>query len=239
MTRPRFPATRQVRAGAPGKSKLHFAEGARDAGEGNAGKQATKQDRSVFNPTTTFTQPLTRSSLSSSSSPQYPHIPSIMPAPSSSTGSGSSSSSDAASSVEARLNQLRSHLTHKPRSSRLAGQVCIVTGVGSLTGIGRASVLLFAHEGARAIYALDHDDSNLPSLKESVKEGYGDQTRVETLACDCADEDEIRKLVERVVQEEGRLDVFFANAGVPGQVGPLGTLEAEDLAETMRVNVAR
>ncbi|PWN18145.1 NAD(P)-binding protein [Microstroma glucosiphilum] len=162
-----------------------------------------------------------------------------MPSPSSSSSAGSSNSTASpVSSVEARISQLRSHLSHKPRSGRLAGQVCIVTGVGSLTGIGRASVLLFAHEGARAIYALDHDDSNLPSLKEAVKEKYGDEVRVETHACDCADEEEIKKVVERVVKEEGRLDVFFANAGVPGTMGPLGTLEAEDLAETMRVNVA-
>jgi NAD(P)-dependent dehydrogenase (short-subunit alcohol dehydrogenase family) len=76
-------------------------------------------------------------------------------------------------------------------------------------------------------------------LKEAVKERYGEEVRVETLACDCADEEEIKRLVERVVKEEGRLDVFFANAGVPGSMGPMGTLDAEDLAETMRVNVAR
>lgn len=38
--------------------------------------------------------------------------------------------------VLARLERIRNHLEHKPRSGRLAGKVAIITGTGSLTGIG-------------------------------------------------------------------------------------------------------
>jgi hypothetical protein len=46
-----------------------------------------------------------------------------------------------------RLDRIRNHLDSRPRSGRLAGKVAIVTGCGSLAGIGRATALQFAHEG--------------------------------------------------------------------------------------------
>ena len=46
-----------------------------------------------------------------------------------------------------RLDRIRNHLDTRPRSGRLAGKVAIVTGCGSLSGIGRATALQFAHEG--------------------------------------------------------------------------------------------
>lgn len=141
-----------------------------------------------------------------------------------------------------RLASIQSHLSSLPRSGRLAGKVCIVTGAGS--GIGRASVYAFAHQGAKHIYALDYDDSGLPSLKEDVEAKYGGgsgsadgKVKVTTHCCDCADEAAVRELVQRVEEEEGRLDVFFANAGIVGNPVPVGMLEEEDIAETLRVNV--
>ncbi|PWN25381.1 NAD(P)-binding protein [Jaminaea rosea] len=151
-----------------------------------------------------------------------------------------STSSAAAKGYEStlrRLEHLQSHLTRRPRSGRVSGYVCIVTGAGSPTGIGRASVLHLAHEGAKHIYALDFDGSNFEDLKDKVKERYP-EVKVTTMECDAADEESIKGIVERAMKEEGRLDVFFANAAIVGNPVPVGMLDAEDVAETMRVNVA-
>lgn len=152
-----------------------------------------------------------------------------------------STSSSAAKGYEStlrRLEHLQSHLTRRPRSGRVSGYVCIVTGAGSPTGIARASVLHLAHEGAKHIYALDFDGSNFDDLKDKVKERYPD-VKVTSMECDAADEESIKGIVERAMKEEGRLDVFFANAAIVGNPVPVGMLDAEDVAETMRVNVAR
>jgi len=96
---------------------------------------------------------------------------------------------------------------------RLEGKVCIVTGAAS--GIGRASAELFAAEGAIVVEA----------------DLEGTPYRV-----DVADEDETAKLAARVVEEHGRIDVLFNNAGIAG-VGDVVETSLEDFERVMRVNV--
>jgi NAD(P)-dependent dehydrogenase (short-subunit alcohol dehydrogenase family) len=98
-------------------------------------------------------------------------------------------------------------------TARLAGKVCIVTGAAS--GIGRASALLFANEGATVV-AADLD---------------GTPYRV-----DVADEDETLALAAAVVAEHGRIDVLFNNAGIAG-VGDVEETSLELWEQVMRVNV--
>jgi len=96
---------------------------------------------------------------------------------------------------------------------RLANKVCIVTGAAS--GIGLASAELFAAEGATVV-AADLD---------------GTPYRV-----DVADEDEAQALVERVMDEHGRVDVLFNNAGIAG-VGELEETTLDLWEAVLRVNV--
>ncbi|KAH8119204.1 NAD-binding protein [Phellopilus nigrolimitatus] len=133
-----------------------------------------------------------------------------------------------------RLERIQSHLKSTPRSARLQDRVCIITGVNSLKGIGRATAQLFAHEGARHLYLIDFVPDNLPELKQSIESTYPD-VKVTTLQADAADEKAIAGVCKQAMQEEGRLDVFFANAGIVS-VDHLKDLSEETFMRTMRVN---
>jgi NAD(P)-dependent dehydrogenase (short-subunit alcohol dehydrogenase family) len=100
---------------------------------------------------------------------------------------------------------------------RLEGKVCIVTGAAS--GIGRASALLFAREGA-IVVAADID---------AAGEGVTHQV-------DVADAPQTEALAAAVVSEHGRIDVLFNNAGIAG-VGDLSETSIELWERVMRVNV--
>jgi len=126
-------------------------------------------------------------------------------------------------------------LANSPRGSRLKDKVCIITGVGSLKGIGRASALHFAHEGARHLYLIDFDSTNLPELKATIDERLYPDVKVTTIQGDAADEALISGVCERALKEEGKLDVFFANAGI-ATVNPLESTTSESFMNVMRVN---
>ncbi|OBZ68037.1 3-oxoacyl-[acyl-carrier-protein] reductase FabG [Grifola frondosa] len=134
----------------------------------------------------------------------------------------------------ARIEKIQSHLDTTPRGTRLKGKVCVITGVGSLKGIGRATALLYAHEGAQHLYLLDFDPTNLPDLKATIEQKYPD-VKVTTQEADAADEAIISAVCEQALQEEGRLDVFFANAGI-ASAQPLSEIGPDDFMEVMRVN---
>ncbi|KAF8590932.1 NAD(P)-binding protein [Ramaria rubella] len=134
----------------------------------------------------------------------------------------------------ARINKIQNHLSTAPRASRLKGKVCIITGVGSLKGIGRATALVYAHEGAKHLYLLDFAGENLPNLKETIEKTYPD-VKATTVQGDAADEDTISALCQRALEEEGHLDVFFANAGIATKKA-LHQTSAKEWEEVMRIN---
>ncbi|KAF8161198.1 hypothetical protein B0H34DRAFT_781794 [Crassisporium funariophilum] len=134
----------------------------------------------------------------------------------------------------ARIQKIQAQLENSARGDKLKGRVCIITGVGSLKGIGRAAAILFAHEGAKHLYLIDYDPKNLPDLKSTIENKYPD-VKVTTLQADAADEIAISGVCKQALQEEGRLDVFFANAGVASR-DPLADTTVETFMNTMRVN---
>ncbi|KAG7450964.1 NAD(P)-binding protein [Guyanagaster necrorhizus] len=143
-------------------------------------------------------------------------------------------SKDYAKTVNARLDSIRSHFTQAPRAGKLNNKVCIITGVGSLKGIGRASALLFAHEGAKHLYLIDFDPTNLSNLKETIETKYPD-VKATTLQADASDEAAILGVCNQALEEEGRLDVFFANAGI-ASMKHVSQITTEDFMNTIKVN---
>jgi NAD(P)-dependent dehydrogenase (short-subunit alcohol dehydrogenase family) len=109
---------------------------------------------------------------------------------------------------------------------RLAGKVCIVTGAGS--GIGRASALLFAAEGAKLVVA-DVDDDAARATVEAI----GAAAVAEHV--DVADEADAAAVVAATVERFGKIDVLFNNAGISG-VGNLEETTLDAWERVMRVN---
>ena len=110
---------------------------------------------------------------------------------------------------------------------RLDGKVCVITGAGS--GIGRASALLFAAEGARVVVA----DVDVDGAGETVA-AIGRAAIAEQL--DVTDEAQTVAFAKKVAEQEGRIDVLFNNAGIAG-VGDVVETEPDLFDRVMRVNV--
>ncbi|KAI9509716.1 sex determination protein tasselseed-2 [Russula earlei] len=133
-----------------------------------------------------------------------------------------------------RLSSIQSHLATTARTGKLKGKVVIITGVGSLKGIGRAAALLFAHEGAQHLYLLDFAGENLPNLKSTIEGRYPDVTAT-VIQADAADDKAVSDVCHQAIREQGRLDVFFANAGVASS-RTLEETSGEMFTNMMRVN---
>jgi NAD(P)-dependent dehydrogenase (short-subunit alcohol dehydrogenase family) len=116
-------------------------------------------------------------------------------------------------------------------TQRFVGQVVIVTGGAS--GIGRATVLAFAREGARVIVA-DRDASQGESVAEEVRRADG---QAWFHGVDVADGASVRALVETTVAREGRLDVAFNNAGINISGKSLADVEDADFDRVLAVNL--
>ncbi|MGE2719466.1 SDR family NAD(P)-dependent oxidoreductase [Mycolicibacterium celeriflavum] len=92
---------------------------------------------------------------------------------------------------------------------KLDGKSTIVTGAGS--GVGRASAVLFAREGARTVVA----DIDLERAKETVNEIEAAGGTAVPIGVDVADEDQVRQMITTAVDWFGRLDILFNNVGIP------------------------
>jgi NAD(P)-dependent dehydrogenase (short-subunit alcohol dehydrogenase family) len=93
---------------------------------------------------------------------------------------------------------------------KLQGKVALITGAA--TGIGRASALLFAHEGARVAIA-DINENDARATEQEIRRRGGDALFVRT---DLVRVAQVEAMVRATVERFGRLDIFFHNAGVAG-----------------------
>ena len=113
----------------------------------------------------------------------------------------------------------------------LADKVAIVTGASS--GIGRATALLFAREGARLVVTARRR-SQLDELVDEIKKAGGEAVAV---AGDVKDEVLAKELVDTAVHRFGGLDVAFNNAGALGERAPTPQLSLAGWRDTIETNL--
>ncbi|MES1265904.1 MAG: SDR family oxidoreductase, partial [Variovorax sp.] len=114
---------------------------------------------------------------------------------------------------------------------RLHDKVAIITGASA--GIGWATALLFAREGARLVLGARRQ-TELDALTSEIVASGGAAV---ALAGDVRSETYAKGLVELAVARYGRLDVAFNNAGTLGEAGPSTGVSESGWADTLAVNL--
>lgn len=124
-------------------------------------------------------------------------------------------------------------LVHFRVMPMLQGQVAFITGAAS--GIGKATAIRFAREGASVGVA------DLPEQEKAAKETIA---AIEAaggrgifVPCDVAESDQVKRAIDQTVREFGKLDIVFANAGINGVWAPIEELEPEEWDKTLSVNL--
>lgn len=113
---------------------------------------------------------------------------------------------------------------------RLLNKVAVITG--GTGGIGKVTAETFLKEGAKVVLvdlfqeALDQAKSDLSELGEVI-----------TVQADVTKESDVQNYVNKAVEQFGRIDVFFNNAGIEGKVAPIVEQKVEDFDMVMNVNV--
>jgi NAD(P)-dependent dehydrogenase (short-subunit alcohol dehydrogenase family) len=109
----------------------------------------------------------------------------------------------------------------------------VVLITGALTGIGRATALAFANEGAHVVVSGRRNDAGERLVTELRALGAD----AEYIRADVRREHEVQNLVDKTVARFGRLDVAVNNAGTEGKPGPVTEQTADSYAATFDTNV--
>ncbi|GMM92101.1 SDR family oxidoreductase [Qipengyuania sp. MTN3-11] len=119
-----------------------------------------------------------------------------------------------------------------PGSGRLKGKVAIVTGGDS--GIGRATAVLFAREGAKVAIAYLEETDDAKITKDAIEQEGSEAILHEG---DLGDPAVGRALVDKVIGKWGRLDVLVNNAGEQHPDYDIEDITAEQLQRTFQTNI--
>jgi NAD(P)-dependent dehydrogenase (short-subunit alcohol dehydrogenase family) len=110
-------------------------------------------------------------------------------------------------------------------------KVALITGAGS--GIGKATAVLLAREGAK-VAALGRNADDLEQTVAEIQQGGGTAMPV---VADVAQADQMERAVQQVIERWGRIDIVFANAGINGVWAPLEELTPEEWDRTLNINL--
>lgn len=114
---------------------------------------------------------------------------------------------------------------------QLEGKVALVTGAGS--GIGKATAMLFAQQGAK-VAALGRTEDELEATVTQIQKAAGEAMPV---SADISQPVEMQLAIDNIVSQWGRLDIVFANAGINGVWAAIEELEPDEWDKTINVNL--
>lgn len=114
---------------------------------------------------------------------------------------------------------------------QLHDKVAFITGAGS--GIGKASALLFAQEGARVVCI----SRTLEEIQETVDQITETGGQAIAIDADIAKAEDIQRAVAATVEAFGGIDIVFANAGINGVWAPIEEISDEDFDKTIDINL--
>lgn len=149
-----------------------------------------------------------------------------------------------ADKAKQRLEAIGSHLnpitTLTPGSSspRALNKVVIITGTNSPLGIGRATAHQYAESGAKAIYLCDYDGTHLEAHKKEINAAFP-EVEVHVWQFDAAEDAKVKAVVDDAMNRYGRLDVFFANAGIVGKPTLFTEFSDEEFMQVLKTNTLR
>jgi NAD(P)-dependent dehydrogenase (short-subunit alcohol dehydrogenase family) len=112
-----------------------------------------------------------------------------------------------------------------------AGKVAFVTGAG--TGIGRATALAFAREGASVVVS-DISEQNVRDTARRIEELGGHALAV---ACDVTRTEDVKAALDETIETFGRLDAAFNNAGVENEVKAMADVTEEEWDRIVAINL--
>lgn len=114
---------------------------------------------------------------------------------------------------------------------RLRDKVAIITGAGA--GLGRASALLFAEEGAKVVIA-EHNPERADRVAGEITAAGGTALAVHV---DVSDQEQVRAMTDQAVSHFGKLDILFSNAGIGAPSIPFAEQTADQWRRVLDVNV--
>jgi NAD(P)-dependent dehydrogenase (short-subunit alcohol dehydrogenase family) len=113
--------------------------------------------------------------------------------------------------------------------SRLHNKVAIITGGAG--GIGRATALLFAQEGARLAIA-DWNGEGAQAVADEITALGGQAIALQT---DVSQSDSVNRMVTETLHRFGRIDILMNNAGIGGQPSPIHSVSEDTWAQVIGV----
>ncbi len=114
---------------------------------------------------------------------------------------------------------------------KLAGRVAVITGGGS--GIGRATCLLFAKEGAKVVIS-DINETLGTSVQQEIESSGYEAIFIKT---DVSQANDIKTMIDRTLEHFGRIDILYNNAGIPQEFKLVEEIEEDFVDRIINVNI--
>jgi NAD(P)-dependent dehydrogenase (short-subunit alcohol dehydrogenase family) len=120
---------------------------------------------------------------------------------------------------------------HLVKQMQLAGKVAVITGTGS--GIGQAAALCLSGAGAKVV-AIDRSPGSSQETIDKIRQAGGEAV---SATADVSQAAQVKQAIQTAVDQFGRIDIVFANAGINGTWAPIDDLTPEEWEQTLNVNL--